>query len=502
MYGDRRGAECGRRYARNFQLPGKYKQIMKNLINSHFPALLKVCVALGLLASASTSHAAASDGDLARYVSTPDPSYAWREVSTGRIGSTDYAELALTSQTWRGILWRHQLFVIRPANVDPSTKQAFLYIHGGRWKQEYEAGQPSKLPGEARIFARLAESLRAPVVVVRQVPFQPLWDRTEDALIAYTFANYLQSGEADWPLLLPMVKSAVRAMDAAQEQLVKKWQLPVERFTVSGASKRGWTSWLTAAIDPRVASVAPMVIDMLNMPAQIQLQKATFGELSEQVEEYSRIDLPSKVDTDAGRKLLAMVDPYSYREQLNQPKLILLGTNDRYWPLDALKLYWNGLSASKNVLYVPNQGHGIKDITRLIQALSAFHRYSARGQPLPQVFWNFKPEERRFALNVTADRAPHKVMAWTASSPTRDFRDARWASQPCQRSRDNYICAQPLKGDRYVALYAEVAFRDRGESPFSLSTAACIAGGPDRSAADCLKNAPPAAATTAQVGTP
>jgi hypothetical protein len=31
------------------------------------------------------------------------------------------------------------------------------------------------------------------------------------------------------------------------------------------------------------SSVAPMAIDMLNMPAQIQLQRETFGGLSEQI---------------------------------------------------------------------------------------------------------------------------------------------------------------------------------------------------------------------------
>ena len=35
---------------------------------------------------------------------------------------------------------------------------------------------------------------------------------------------------------------------------------------------------------------------------------------------------------------MAMVDPYQYLADLTPPKLILLGTNDRYWPLDALKL--------------------------------------------------------------------------------------------------------------------------------------------------------------------
>ena len=118
------------------------------------------------------------------------------------------------------------------------------------------------------------------------MPFQPLFERREDALIAYTFDSYLKTGEEDWPLLLPMVKSATRAMDAVEEIAQRHWQIPIERFTVTGASKRGWTSWLTAAVDSRVAGVAPMVIAMLNMPAQIDLQRTTFGDLSEEIRDY------------------------------------------------------------------------------------------------------------------------------------------------------------------------------------------------------------------------
>jgi PhoPQ-activated pathogenicity-related protein len=219
----------------------------------------------------SPSARTASDGELARYVATPDASYTWSEVKSRRVGSAKVTELILTSQTWRGIPWKHQLVLMRPPNMDTSSGQVFLFIGGGRWKPEYENGFQGPVPREALIFAKLAETLRAPIAVLGQVPYQPMFERREDALIAYTFDHYLESGETDWPLLLPMVKSAVRAMDAIQAYTAERWQVPVESFTVAGASKRGWTSWLTAAVDPRVSSVAPIAIDMLNLPAQIEL---------------------------------------------------------------------------------------------------------------------------------------------------------------------------------------------------------------------------------------
>ena len=203
-----------------------------------------------------------------------------------------------------------------------------------------------------------------------QVPEQPIFNGlTEDKIISFTFAQFFLTNDAEWPLLLPMTKTAVRAMDAVQEFCKQDWSLDVKHFVVTGASKRGWTTWLTAAIDPRVNALAPMVIDTLNFEPQSKHQIETYGTFSEQLRDYSSKGLHQFLGTERGKRLVAIVDPYSYRAALTQPKFILLGTNDRYWTLDALNLYWDDLQGEKYVCYTPNSGHGLNDPARIAGAV-------------------------------------------------------------------------------------------------------------------------------------
>ena len=191
--------------------------------------VIGAALACALALATATGGATAPSDALASYVARPDKSLAWHEVDSGKVGNVEYVEYLLTSQTWRGIEWKHQLFVLRPANMVRDERHALLFVHGGRWKPEYESERGrTQLPSEALLFARLAESIGAPVGVLRQVPFAPMFDRTEDALIAYTFDQYLQTGEKDWPLLLPMVKSTVRAMDAMQSIVRERWGASID----------------------------------------------------------------------------------------------------------------------------------------------------------------------------------------------------------------------------------------------------------------------------------
>ncbi len=413
------------------------------------------------------------DGPLARYVRNDDDSFSWKVRREGQIGRTAFVELTLTSQTWRGIPWKHQLFILRPSQIDHSP-HGLLVIGGGRWNEAYAAAPngDEQLPREATLLANAAEILKAPVAVIRQVPQQPiLGGMVEDAAIAYTFDQYLRTGEEDWPLLLPMVKSAVRAMDAVEQYAQQHWNLEVRQFTVTGASKRGWTTWLTAAVDRRVSALAPMVIDVLNMPRQMKHQLATWGRFSDMIADYTRRDIPQRATTTAGEKLNAIVDPYAYRQQLNQPKLILLGTNDPYWPLDALNQYWDGLSGDKYVVYVPGAGHGLQGVeglTRVLGGVVALHQAAQGDRTLPKLDWQITQHNGALTIRVHSDQKPTHVMLWQASSDSRDFRQAKWVSTPAEQDGDGYVARLPLPEDGFAAGFVELTYN--GTLPLYLST--------------------------------
>jgi PhoPQ-activated pathogenicity-related protein len=440
-----------------------------------------VCMAVALRPATVRADAAEApeDGPLAKYVAKADASYAWTKRREGELAGAKFVELTLTSQTWRDTVWKHQLFVLRPASVRDDAKHALLFITGGKWTDDLArpAGGADNLPKEAPVFLALAEQLKTPVAILLQVPHQPiLGGRYEDDAIAETFVNFMKTGDAEWPLLLPMVKSAVRAMDATQEFAAKDWKLDLQEFTITGASKRGWTTWLTGATDPRATAIAPMVIDMLNTADQMKHQVATWGKPSEQIADYTRRGLQKHLDSAPGKALNLIVDPYSYRKRLTQPKLIMLGTNDRYWPLDALNLYWDGLEGEKYILYVPNNGHGLKDIPRISGSLAALHRRVVENKPLPKLSWKIDEGDERLSLAISSDVEPKAVRVWLANSRTKDFRESKWTPKAVSRTDDGYRYELAAPGEGYAAVFGEAEYN--GESaPFYFSTNVRIIGG-------------------------
>jgi PhoPQ-activated pathogenicity-related protein len=208
------------------------------------------------------------------------------------------------------------------------------------------------------------------------------------------------------------------------------------------------------------------------MKAHMKLQELSFGGYSEQIDDYTEKGLQNESDTERGAALRSIVDPYSYRGQLKQPKLIILGTNDRYWPVDALNLYWDDLVGEKYVLYIPNNGHGLRDHMRLIGTVCALHQHISGVKALPKLDWEFEDTGDSLRLELATDAKPEAVRAWTAASESRDFRQARWESKPVSADDSEgrrFVVEVEKPANGFAAVFAEAQFNGQA-MPFYLST--------------------------------
>lgn len=417
-------------------------------------------------------------GDIPKYIGEPDSSFSWTLKKRLNVAGSTVSILRLTSQTWKGIPWRHWLSILRPRRVK-NAEHALLVIAGGERRET----PPERLPGEALVLAHVAEKTGTVVALLTQVPYQPIFGGLkEDALIAYTFQRYLETGDETWPCLLPMTKSAIRGMDAIQAFLLEAYQQQLKRFTVTGASKRGWTTWLTGAADARVAAIAPMVIDTLNLAKQLPHHLKCWGTYSLEIEDYTRLRLPERMGEQGARRLLGIVDPFSYRELLKMPKLILIGTNDRYWPVDAVKLYFNDLPGEKYIHYAPNAGHGLGNKLSAVRAISAFYNSVVQGEQRPRFTWTVDRGEGSVALAVTAEDPPLGVRLWTAQSKDRDFRDEHWRSSSVKATDGVYRVVVPLPAQGYVGFYGELIYNSSLGHSYSLATNVEVLAPPKRKA--------------------
>jgi PhoPQ-activated pathogenicity-related protein len=412
-------------------------------------------------------------GDLNEYVKKPEPAFTWKLNGQRVTEQGTVYDLHFVSQVWQGIKWEHQLQVYQPKGVAPNATM-LLYNTGG-----------GANPGNMGFGMALAQRVKAPVAFLFHIPNQPLLgELKEDALIAETFVRFLNTKDENWPLLFPMVKGVVKAMDVLQAFSEKEWNQPVKQFVVSGASKRGWTAWLTGALgDPRVKAIAPLVIDVLNMRDQMPHQLEHFGRYSEMIKDYYERGLLPMPDTPEAKRLWMMVDPWLYRDKVTMPKLMILGNNDPYWTVDALNLYWGELKGDKWVMYVPNAGHnlqqvgpnGQRDFSRTLNGLAAYVRHYTIDNAMPKLTWKHEDAGGKLRLTVAATPAPTAARLWVAQAPTFDFRQAKWVEQPVTM-KDGKIHGEvnpPTVG--CLAFYAELDYEMDGMK-YHLSTQIRVAG--------------------------
>jgi len=400
--------------------------------------------------------------EIYRYIERPEPDFAWKLEDTRQLGPNRVHHLVLTSQKWQDIVWKHNLIVYEPAKL-VHKDHVLLFVNGGGIDS---VGKPLEIKDMAMGIA-IANSCGARVATLHQVPNQPLMgNRKEDDLITETWLKYLETGDSTWPLLFPMAKSAVKAMDALEQFSEQEFKQPVKGFVITGASKRGWTSWLTSVVDKRIIATAPIVIDTLNFPVQMNHQKKTWGYYSEQIADYTSKGLVNEDGIPKGgreEELWKMMDPYTYRAQLTLPKLLVVGANDRYWSVDAMNLYWDDLVGQKHIHRAPNGGHGLDDgKDNALRTIAVFFQHAATGKTLPEFNWKPQVTDSEVGLTMTPSENPHAVRMWVARSASNDFRDSEWKSQELSATDGSFSGAAQRTGEQRVAVFGEAEYEYEG----------------------------------------
>ncbi|MEX0677865.1 MAG: PhoPQ-activated protein PqaA family protein [Pirellulales bacterium] len=415
------------------------------------------------------------------YVTAPDPAFSVSAAPVSTFSGTDFTVYAfdLKSQTWRSAdevdrtVWQHWLQLIVPTEVTQST--ALLNIDGGN----NTVDPPDSIDddGYVAVLGQIAAALHMIVVHLPQVPNEPLqfpddppgFTRHEDEIIAYTFDKFLenigQPGNETWPLLLPMVKSAVAAMDAAQmRDTTVPGGVDINDFIVTGASKRGWTTWLTAAADDRVRAIIPAVIDVLNMAPQMVHHYGVYGFFSEAIEDYENLQIFDRLLTDEGRELSRIVDPYRYLTNGrfdDLPKLLLNSAGDEFFVTDSSQFYIHDLPGDQNYLrYIPNTGHGLD--VRAVESSLSFCDAVLNDRPLPTLSWTV---EQNGEIHVQTADAPTQVLLWQATNlQRRDFRHGYnpqiiWTSTPLSdQGGGTYLGDVPIPSEGATAYFVELTF--------------------------------------------
>ncbi len=411
------------------------------------------------------------------YVAAPDTNYTYQVVTNipGK-GQTTFV-LELTSQAWLTTnevdrpVWKHWLVIIKPDQV--AVTKSLLFIGGGK-----NGGEPPKAADEN--LAAIALATKSVVAELKMVPNQPLVfageteGRSEDSLIAYTWDKFLRTGDSRWPARLPMTKAAVRAMDTVSAFCASPegGSVRIDGFVVSGGSKRGWTTWTTAAVDRRVVAIIPAVIDVLHLEPSMAHHYAAYGFWAPSIGDYTTFHTMDWAGTPQHRALVKIEDPYGYRSRLTMPKFIINASGDQFFLPDSSQFYFSELPGVKYLRYVPNADHSLKGSDAYGTVLACYNAI-LYGEPLPQFTWKLL---RDGSILVTAVDKPAEVKLWQATNPeARDFRletlGPKWESASlAEQGNKTYTAKVPAPAKGWTAFFVELTFPSRTRAPFKFTT--------------------------------
>ena len=368
--------------------------------------------------------------------------------------------------------WSHYVDIVIPKETQ--TETGIMFIDSGVTDETY-----FRLDSISLDYALKTKSI---IVNIHNIPAQPInflaSDQEsfyEDDLIAYSWSQFLERGakkeDIEWLPRLPMTRAVVRSMDLAQEIALQN-NKELSDFVVSGASKRGWTAWTTAAVDDRVVGVVPMVIDMLNLVPSFENHYRSYGEFSPAVQDYVNYNIQDWMGTDEFKVLMSYIEPYSFLEKFTMPKYIINAGSDEFFSTDSWRFYYDELPENKLIRYVPNANHSLNGRYLNKDLISFFYRI-VNNIDLPDLNWELIDDNLEVFLDYDGE---YSVSIWRAfNKEGRDFRlwqeGELWKESKIDVNDDNiYNIELDNQSGGYQAIMVEFNLDQDSQFPLKIST--------------------------------
>ncbi|EJY5484611.1 PhoPQ-regulated protein [Salmonella enterica subsp. enterica serovar Infantis] len=386
----------------------------------------------------------------------------------------------LNSQTWspQGVVsperWQNGVDIYIPDSA--REKNALVVINNG--SNNNGSGTPvAPTNFNEEELSRIAIATRTVVISVSNVPNQVLSYQGvttplgEDNSVAYSWKLFIGDTHKyqDASLHIPMAASVSQAFRLAKKELT---QQNINKFIVTGASKRGWAAWLTALSDPDVGAVVPFAMDLLNTQKSLEHMYQSYGKnWPVAFYPYYNQGIDQQVGTDKFARLMRLEDPLTYLntdmgDRLKIDKYIINASGDDFYVPDNSHFYYGLLPGSKSLRVVPNSTHnGILSVAE--QSLITFVNRFQEKQKLPEITENVQSRgDGKKELVVNFSEKPVAILQWTARNPAaRDFRyacDIKYNSVPVSLATgDNTLSISLTTPDSgWQATYIEATYTD------------------------------------------
>lgn len=385
---------------------------------------------------------------LSEYINLPenlDTNLKFLEQSIDTETKVTKKEYILNSQIWpkqgdvsERRVWQHRVTIYIPSKLEKDT--ALVWINGGT---KYPlANKPDYIPDFDDYpldFTRIAAKSKAIVIDLKDIPNQYITlngkKYAEDGLIAHTWSKFIEDPEHNkyLPAYLPMVKATTTTMDNIEKSF------KIKKFVVSGLSKRGMTTWLTALHDNRVKAIIPVAIDVLNFESIIQHIHHSLNEWPIALHDYYEQNVLQQLNSKNSKYLMQISDPLKYitcencetaikqqyKNRAEIDKFIIAASGDDFFTPDSSMFYLDYLPGKTYIRYIPNSRHYIDNKIVSKAVFNYFYNYT-NEKSLPKFSSKVQKDitsKNDYIVYINTSKKPSKIKVYSAYNPKqRDFR--------------------------------------------------------------------------------